>query len=79
MKNGFQMVKRLMIIETRLQWDCYMNTSPLPPKTSNLFSTIVAVWPHLGGGSDPVTDSSIHSSDTVQRTSSSYLASHLTK
>lgn len=39
---------------------------PLPPYTSKRFSSIVAVWPHLGGGNDPVTDSSIHSSETVQ-------------
>lgn len=38
---------------------------PLPPKMSNRFSTMVAVCPHLGGGTDPVTDNSVHSSDTV--------------
>lgn len=39
---------------------------PLPPKTSKRFSTIVAVWPHLGGGNVPEIDSSIHSRDTVE-------------
>jgi hypothetical protein len=27
---------------------------------------MVAEWPHLGGGTDPVTANSVHSSDTIQ-------------
>ena len=40
---------------------------PLPPKTSKRFSTIVAVWPHLGGGRAPETDNSVHSSETDKK------------
>lgn len=47
--------------------ESYYEELPLPPKTSKRFSTIVAVWPHLGGGDAPETDSSVHSSETVSK------------